>query len=274
MKAKFALVIALVIGASSLTLWADEIPPEEIIFEDPATLHIGGGFGDPCAAGCGGHPNLLPSYALGPTHIGVYQNQGGANTLRQPLLLVLAVANTTNPTLFSNASITNVTLYNNYNPATTGYTSSSTGTWSYGYSGSIYNWSGAAYNGAWTASSPELYSFLNFRGPTENSNNFGNVSGAVLNDLGITATKFGVYVFAINASLSAKGLLDIEFATGALPEGTFIIAYGQTPVLNKKVMIYDTPITEAGLTKEKVAEPGTLVMLGMGALALLRRRRK
>ena len=57
-------------------------------FIDPATLHIGTGAGTPCAVGCAGDPNDVPA-----NHLDIYQNSGGAGSLNNPVLLILAVAN-------------------------------------------------------------------------------------------------------------------------------------------------------------------------------------
>ena len=59
-------------------------------FIDPATLHIGTGYGTACAMGCGGDPNIVPTNKLD-----IYQNSGGAGGLNNPVLLILAVANDT-----------------------------------------------------------------------------------------------------------------------------------------------------------------------------------
>ena len=260
------LVIALLVLAFSFgtaKLYADEIPPDDIIFEDPATLHIGPGAGTPCATGCGGDPNSIPSPTLGPTHVDIYQNSGGAPLLNQPVLLILAVPNTTNPALFSNSSITSVKTYNPY-PGGTPVTGSAT------YGGAaVYGYNGAGYAGNFTAAGGDLYSFLHVNGPFDKSNNWTNLT--LKSAPGTTG--FGVYVFEIQGNLIGQGLIDITFATGVLPNGTFIVAYGQTPVKDKKITIYDTPFTESGKTKTKVPEPGVLSLLSLGALGLIRRRK-
>src|SRR5580658_7021605 len=75
-------------------------------FLDPATLHIGTGYGTACAQGCAGDPNIVPTNKLD-----IYQNSGGAGGLTNPVLLILAVANdTTN--LYASNPISSVTYYN------------------------------------------------------------------------------------------------------------------------------------------------------------------
>ena len=96
----------------------------------------------------------------------------------------------------------------------------------------------------------------------------------------ITATSFGIYVFALknNNPLGANGLINITFGT-ALPTGTFAFAFGED-VYNSKV--YDTPFTESGLTGLNVTtqslaavpEPASLILLGSGLLFAGRNFRK
>jgi hypothetical protein len=263
-------LLVLVLSLGTARLFADEIPPDEIIFEDPATLHIGPGAGTACAQGCGGDPNVIPNPTLGPMHVDIYQNQASAPILNQPVLLILAVPNSTNPALFSNSSITSVKSYNPYTGTSSGGVA---GTWAYGNPGGPIpyygTWNGSGYGGFFTSANSELYSFLGLQGPTDNSNNWTNLSG----NSAAGTTGFGVYVFTIQGNLVGGGLIDITFATGSVPDGTFIIAYGQTAPVDKKIQIYDTPFTESGKTKQKVPEPGLLSLFALGALGLIRRRK-
>src|SRR5207342_3003889 len=100
--------------------------------------------------------------------------------------------------------------------------------------------------GSMTSASPDVYTFLTLQQPNNNSNSFVNMKTAELADEHITATSFGIYVFALknNNPLGANGLINITFAN-ALPTGTFAFAFGED-VYNSKV--YDTPFTESGLT--------------------------
>jgi hypothetical protein len=121
----------------------------------------------------------------------------------------------------------------------------------------------------------EAYSFLNLSG-ANNSNSFTNWAGADLSINSITATSFGMYVFALtsSATLDANGLINILFNSGALPLGTFAIAYGCTTALANPCTggdVFSTPFTEAGLTttgRQSTPEPSSLFLFGVGILAL------
>jgi len=214
-----------------------------------STLHIGPGAGTACATGCAGEPNLIGSGNI----VDIFQTSGGANaTLTPPQLLILGVPNdTTN--LFASDPITGVTYTNPY-PG---------GTSTAGSSPSI------TFEGAMT-SGQEVYSFLGLSGNASNS--FTNWSAADATINGITATGFGIYELSLTgANLGPKGLINILFASGSLPLGTFAVGYG----MNSDGKPFDTPFTEAGLTSSNaVPEPCTLLLLGTGALALTRFRKR
>jgi len=223
---------------------------------DPATLHIGPGAGTACATGCGGDPNLVGS---GNT-IDIYQQSGGAtDTVSQPMLLILGVANdTTN--LFSTDPISGVSFINPYPGGTTTAGSSAFATaGTYGLKSAV----SGGFFGSMTAGQ-EVYGFLTLNQPADNSNSFTNWAAADASVNGITATNFGIYAFSLTGSaLGPQGLINVLFDSGALPLGTFAVAYGQN-----STHIFDTPFTEAGLTAEVTTtpEPSTLVLLGSSLL--------
>ncbi len=229
---------------------------------DPATLHIGPEGGTPCATGCGGHPNLLVSGSV----LDIYQTPDSNQAiLTSPVLLILGVPNNTS-NLFSTNPIASVSVFNPYDPLTfpaggTSDTSSFAAGGNYGLINPVVP--GMGLFGVFT--SGEAYSFLGLPPPPLNanmSNNFGNWATGEQTINGITATGFGMYVFALNADLGPQGLMNISFSS-PLPLGTIAIAYGQYGAATKA---FTTPWTEAGMV---VPEPGTLALVGGGLLGLV-----
>jgi hypothetical protein len=247
---------------------------------DPATLHIGTGAGTNCDVGCAGDPNVVPTNVFD-----IYQNSGGAAGLLNPVLLIIGIPNDAmGSSRFLTNPIGSDTFYNPYSHTTgTGPQSAGTSAFAanqYGLT-PVPSATGAnGYFGSFTASSPQVYQFLSLTQPTDASNNFGNWAGADLVDEGVSASSFGIYVFALSDAtvLGANGLINIKFGS-ALPKGTYAIAYGED---NVHTHIYDTPFTEAGLTggnvttqQSAVPEPASLALLGSGlVLAGTRFRRK
>ena len=232
---------------------------------DPGTLHTGPGAGTSCATGCGQDPNLIGS---GNT-VDIYQNSAGAPNLSQPLLLILGIPNTSTP--FASNPINGVTFINPYPGGTP-----VAGTSAFATAGTFGLKSGGAggFFGSMGAGQ-EVYSFLTLSGSGINmSNSFTNWAGADLTINGITASSFGIYVFALSgAALGPNGLVNITFNSGSLPKGTFVVAYG-----NISGTAYVVPFTEAGLTAgttSVVPEPGSMALFGTGLLILggaIRRR--
>lgn len=197
-----------------------------------STLHIGPGAGTPCAQGCGGDPNLL----AGALKVDIFQNSGGAATLAQPVLLILGV-----PSQYGNKlpamPITGVKAINAYpgGSVTLGSASFALGG-TYGLKDPVSD----GFFGT-MAAGEEVYSFLGLAG-ANNSNSFTNWATELEEyvDVEGDVTGFDIHVYAIDAALGAKGLIDLRLVQ-KVPKGTYIVAYGVDGG------IYSTPFTEAGL---------------------------
>ncbi len=209
--------------------------------------------------GCAGDPNLIGS---GNT-VDIFQQSAGAPSLNQPLLLILGIPNNST-NLFGSNPITGVTFINPYPGGTSTIGSSAFA------AGGTYGLISPVAGGFFGSmgAGQEVYSFLTLNGPNNNSNSFTNWAAADFRVNGITATGFGIYVFALSgAALGPHGLVNITFSPGSLPLGTFVVAYG-----NASGTPFNVPFTEAGLV---IPEPGSMALFGTGLLVLggaLRRR--
>ena len=202
-----------------------------------STLHIGFGAGTSCAVGCGGDPNV--SGISNPTaFFDIYQNSNGAPAWIDPVLLILGVPNETEPNLFSQSSIVELTSINSYPGGAAVSNSWTYGTTAFGLGSDVGFGAASGYRGEFAADTRgDVYSFLGLAGGN-NSNNWTNWHGADLAWNGIDATGFGIYVFALNAELGPNGLINIGFLdSNTVPAGTYLIGYGPS----------STPFTEAGL---------------------------
>jgi len=206
-----------------------------------STLHIGSGYGTPCATG--GCPLYNGEVnAIGDT-LSIYQNSGGASDLINPVYLILGAANdTASGTALNGTTVGPATLY-------PGAASVNVGS--------------AVFQGLMTAGQ-EAYTVAGLSAPNF-SNSFTNWSAWDAAILGITATNFGIYTYALDTgSLSAHDTLDIALAN--LPIGTFAIAYGA----DSRGNVFGTPFTESGLvTTTNIPEPMTVALLALGLLGIV-----
>jgi hypothetical protein len=236
---------------------------------DPSTLQIGNTATGPYSpTGPGGE-----TVELGSSSFFVWQNQGGASNL--------LLSTSSPPPIGAPAGFLLLLGIPNNNTTFLGTITSGNGHLaSTDYFGGTWNSSGFAGN---MTSGGKAYTQAGLSGANA-SNNFANWSGWDLSVDGITATKFGIYVYEIDASLTAKSSVNISFSS--LPQGTFIIAYGEQA--SSKTNPFDTPFTEAGLTTNGgggggggggvVPAPPSVVLLGFGgfglAFILVRSRRR
>ncbi len=262
-------LILLLLGLMGLpNAWGDVI--------DPASLHIGPGAGTVCAVGCAFAPNLIGTAGV----VDVYQTQNTANkTIVPPELLILGVPNTAGA--MASNPISSVTYFNPYPGSfpSGGVAGSSAfaPVGQYGLAAVGPATGAGGYFGSFTSSfagTPnDVYKFLSLFGNANGSENWTNWSGADSAINGITATSFGIYVFALTGqNLGPNGLIDIHFGSGPLlSPGTFVIAYGQESGCISNGCVYSTPFTEAGLSAGKVSAPeeGTFTLLGTALLVLM-----
>lgn len=240
---------------------------------DPSTLFIGSGQGTPCATG--GCPLINGELNnFGPTTLDIYQNQGGASGLQNPILLILGVPNNSKAPSAASAKL--------YTPATASMPSGTTSVAVTPGATQFVDPIVTSSTGFATLFGPsnggDVYDALGIPQNTNSSNSYTNWAGADKIDLGVTFGDFGIYVFELNLSpqytFTGKDLLNVTLSNVA--EGTFAVAYGQD-----SQHFYDTPFTEAGLDDvappPPLPEPSTIAIFGGGIVALgliLRRRNR
>lgn len=165
----------------------------------------------------------------------IFQNSGGAATLSQPVLLILGVPSQWGPRLPA-MPITGVTAINPYpggaeTPGTASFALGGT----YGLIDPISD----GFFGTMTAGQ-EVYSFLGLAG-ANHSNSFTNwkeEAEEYVDDLIVNA--FDIHVYAIEADLGPKGLINLDLVR-KVPIGSYFVAYGVAG------NAFSTPFTEAGL---------------------------
>lgn len=222
-----------------------------------ATLTLGFGSDSDCntADNCSGSPNV------GGESFSIHSESGGQD-IPAPILLILGVPDIGTPSLFSADSIMSMSVWDQFDPNnSTNNKSDCPGCWSYGTAdfglGSFLQ--GSSYT---AASGGSVYDFLNLSGAS-GSSHFGNWHGFLLNEHGVNVSSFGIYVFALNATLAGKGLIEVAFQN-TVPDFTYMVGYGQSSK-GANTMVFSTPFTRSAL-KVSVPEPSFGLLLGVDML--------
>lgn len=218
-----------------------------------ATLTMGFGSDSGCttADNCAFHPNVGMS---GSASI----SQNGSQDVPPPILLILGVLNDTAGNLFNTNPIGSMWEWLSFNPAAPadGRTEcTAPGCWSYSGSSSL---GALGYRGSFSGGN--VYSFLGLSGGNS-SNNFPNWSGFLASEYGVPASSFGIYVIALNTTLQAGGLIEVEFSS-PLPDYTYFAGYA-----TNGSQVFSSPFTRTGL-QVAVPEPSFWMLLCFDLLCL------
>ena len=274
-----------VLGASALAVgWALLPQPAAATLVDPP-IQIGSGLGTTACpipngtSGPGCHDFGVETNVFGNTLDMFYTSNTNSGVTDNPVLLILAVPNdsTTTPALGAGA-VSSATLFtpSQYNATTGAIISPGTAISTIGFGTTSYGLDGNGQEGLMTSSKPkDIYSFLGAISPTisgDASNNFANLSGADAS-IGITATNFGIYVYALDtSSFDNKDIIDVSLS---VPKGTFAVAWDENAQ-----NLFGTPFTEAGWDNGtgsgggggggggNVPEPSTVAVFAAGLLGL------
>ncbi|TAK92515.1 MAG: PEP-CTERM sorting domain-containing protein [Burkholderiaceae bacterium] len=251
-KYLISLLLSLACGIS--TAWAG------------ATLHIGSGYGTPCATG--GCPLYAGEVNPFSSTLDIYQNSGGAAAALDPVLLIFGVPNDSSAAgshLLNSSAVTSASLIHGGVSSAIGF---SFGTFSYGLGGSGFK--------GLMGSGQEVYDDLLHLTGANASNNFANWREWDADLYGITANNFGIYVFALDTSSFGKHDY-LQIGLSGIPEGTFAIAFGEdAPDKHGNYNVFSTPFTESGLNggHHSVPAPTSWMLILLGLVVLMWSRRR
>lgn len=234
---------------------------------DPSTLFIGS---SACPSGATGTSPCLYLYngetgATGSGSFDIYLN-GSGGPLTDPVLAIFGVPDS--QTLPTGSIVTGASLGSNsvsYSAAPTAFGLAST---------SYSNTTTGLITKQLTSTSGDAYSVLGVNQPVDNSNNWTNWSGADSALYGITESGFNLYVYGLDTGNFSSTVNNLFVDFNGLPQGSFVIAYGQD-----SKHIYGTPFTQAGIYTEgnttiigtggaNVPEPPAVTLLAAGLLGL------
>ena len=236
---------------------------------DPSTLFIGS---SACPSGATGIAPCLYLYngetgATGSGSFDIHLN-GSGGPFSDPVLAIFGVPDSA--TLPTGSIVNGASLGSN---SLVSYAAAPTA-WNLA-SASYSNKTNGLITNQLTSTSGDAYSVLGVPGPVNNSNSYVNWSGADSALYGITETGFNLYVYGLYPGGdfgSTNNNLFVDF--NGLPQGSFVIAYGQD-----SKHIYGTPFTQAGNYTAgstiivgsggaNVPEPPAALILAAGLLGL------
>jgi PEP-CTERM motif len=194
---------------------------------------------------------------IGPDGFRLTYHGGGPDTLVDPVLLILGIADGTAAPTLTDTLLGGVTDVNIVRDGTDFFG----GTWN------ANGFAGVFDSSAGNQSVYEVIGFTASKSGGADSENYSNWSAAT----GLTSWNLFVYQLYFAPQFGRGDF--IEFSSNlSLPDGSFVIGYGLNTPKNGKQGVEATPFTFAG--KVSVPEPGTLTLLipALGLFGFYRRK--